>query len=145
MRAEISVDKAAFDEVVGRMTNEAATRIAVLFPEHFATAMRYTPLDEERETEDAPYAPSPPRPVDIEAAKMRVMEYLVEHVPPGKPGPRSEDVALKLHMDGAIVKRALTALVKDGKAYVDGVRRGARYTPRPHALLPGGAVPAEGE
>lgn len=144
MRAEISVNKAAFDEVVGRMTNEDATRIAVLFPEHFATVMRYTPLDEEREQEE-PAERRAAAPVDIEAAKMRVMEYLVEHVPPGKPGPRSEDVALKLHMDGAIVKRALTALVKDGKAYVDGVRRGARYTPRPHALLPGGAVPAEGE
>ena len=143
MKAEISVDKAAFDEVVGRMTNEAATRIAVLFPEHFATVMRYTPLDEDREQEEPAERRAPAAPVDIEAVKARCLAHL-GGCAFGKPGPRAEDVARSLNMDGGVVKRALTALVKDGKAYVDGVRRGAKYTPRLSAA-PAGAVPAEGE
>ena len=73
-----------------------------------------------------------------------VLGYLNGYTTPGKPGPRSEDVALKIGLDGGIVKRALTALVKDNKAYVDGVRRGARYTPKLSAA-PAGSAPAEGE
>lgn len=142
MRAEISVNKAAFDEVVGRMTNEDATRIAVLFPEHFATVMRYTPLDEEREQEE-PAERRAAAPVDIEDVKARCLAHL-GGCAFGKPGPRAEDVARSLNLDGALVKRALTALVKDGKAYVDGVRRGARYTPKLSAT-PVGSAPAEGE
>lgn len=144
MRAEISVNKAAFDEVVGRMTNEDATRIAVLFPEHFATVMRYTPLDEDREQEDAPCGHTPASPVDIEAVKVWVLGHLVECTTPGKPGPRAEDVARSLNVNGAVVRRALTALVKDGKANVDGVRRAARYTPKLTTSSVGSA-PAEGE
>ena len=142
MKAEISVDKAAFDEVVGRMTNEAATRIAVLFPEHFAAVMRYTPLDEDREPEE-PAERRAAAPVNIEAVKARCLAHL-GGCAFGKPGPRAEDVARSLNMDGALVKRALTALVKDNKAYVDGVRRGARYTPKLSAA-PAGSAPAEGE
>ena len=142
MRAEISVNKAAFDEVVGRLTNEDATRIAVLFPEHFATVMRYAPLDEDREQEE-PAERRAAAPVDIEDVKARCLAHL-GGCAFGKPGPRAEDVARSLNLDGALVKRALTALVKDGKPYVDGVRRGARYTPKLTAPPPGSA-PAEGE
>ena len=120
----VEFDRKLFDSLVKQLDEEQACALAwsrrdifgSCFPDDAPAATKPGPAKAKPKAETPPFA----------EVKDRALEYITKHG-----YTRSVDVAGRLQLDDGIVRRALLALVKLGKAYQDGTGKGARFAAKP--------------
>jgi hypothetical protein len=124
MLANVTVDRSEFTKHIETLSGSAIDRIALAHPDLFQGLYRVSATDAEPLSEK-PAAKRPAPTVDFATVKALALGCAT-----AKPGQRAEEVAKAIGHDGLAVKRALTALAKDGVLIVEGERRAARYSPK---------------